>query len=130
MNKRFKVRAWHKSTSTMYATVYYNDGEEVCVQFPIPDELCVRGMCSKEKDFVLMLCIGWTDRYGRDIFEGDILEDDNGDRFIIRWDADDCRFCFDDLPTNKYDPDGFREGALSVIGNIYNNPKLVEVEND
>jgi uncharacterized phage protein (TIGR01671 family) len=125
MDKRFQLRAWHKPTGTMYAKVYDSDGDEVCVYFPIPDELGARGMCDKEANFVLMQCTGLTDKDGRDIYEGDIV-DIHGERFEIE-EADACFW----IHKTDYSMEMHTIiGKIDhVIGNIYENSEMMEGEN-
>lgn len=70
---------------------------------------------------------GWTDKNGVKIFDGDICEiDREGGRFEIIWDnpcarvalvSDELYFAFDQFHSNE----------ISVIGNIHDNPELLEV---
>ena len=69
---------------------------------------------------------GLTDKNGKKIFEGDIVESPNGTQGFIEWQNAECAFLVnigDDWQTMDDCP-------YEVIGNIYDNPELLEVEND
>jgi uncharacterized phage protein (TIGR01671 family) len=81
---------------------------------------------------ILMQSTGLTDKNGKDIFEGDVLGGffENG---FIKW-CDKCKalqysasgFCFaceGDVHWYELVED---EGTLEVIGNVYENPELLE----
>lgn len=74
---------------------------------------------------------GLTDKNGRKIFEGDIVFTEHGSineedgNAVIEWDEDTARFVikWDGLIC---DFDNFYGHDLEVIGNIYDNPELLE----
>lgn len=75
---------------------------------------------------------GLKDRDGKDIFEGDVIEggdynDEDGYGEII-WDDDTARFAIIGRHGNNLisDFDNYYGHELRVIGNIYDNPELVE----
>lgn len=79
---------------------------------------------------------GLTDKNGADIYEGDILDDqhDCGQLCTISWFNDEARFC-NTRPKSSWlhktkfmvnKNDGFCKGE--IIGNIYENPELLEVD--
>ena len=94
----------------------------------------------KEKRFILMQSTGLQDKNGIEIFEGDIVRWKDLESFddfkidevlkveysneFLKWVAIDKNGLQDDL----YDFSDNRE--LGVIGNIYENPELLEENND
>ena len=70
---------------------------------------------------------GLTDIEGKEIYEGDIAEDENSIRRIIQY-YDGC-FKFHSEPLSNYLIDKFnpvRKLSLKVIGNIHDNPELIK----
>lgn len=59
----------------------------------------------------------------KDIYEGDIIEFLNGDRFSVEWNDDTCQFQFSDgSPINN----GERYATYKkIVGNIYKNKNLL-----
>ena len=72
--------------------------------------------------------IGFHDRFGNEIYESDIVyvrsEDENA---IIEWDEQTARFIihFDGWIA---DFDNYYDKELEIMGDIYNNPELLEGE--
>jgi len=79
-------------------------------------------------------CTGLKDKNGVLIYEGDILNDqhDCKQHCVILWEEDKARFCYSYPARKRFESccfninkaDGFCNGE--VIGNIYENPELLE----
>ena len=70
---------------------------------------------------------GLKDRNGKRIFEGDILKAPLGDRFIVfvvEWDKENGRFL--GFTSDRHIMYAGREPKAEIIGNIYDNPELLE----
>ncbi|MEG1608929.1 MAG: YopX family protein [Clostridia bacterium] len=79
---------------------------------------------------------GLCDKNGKNIFEGDIISSDNNGKFIIKWNNNKAKFVcgfvnksedyFGDYYCNLSDK--YIKQTFNVIGNIHDNPELLEVE--
>lgn len=128
---RLKFRAWDKNKQKMYTTseliiwdnkVYANDTRDLTHKI-------LNGWVIDE-DY-LMQSTGIFDDNGVEIFEGDILELKDGDKVIgiaklvwNKWQATLVVEAINDVE----DATAFSEfvGSCRVIGNIYENPELLE----
>lgn len=75
---------------------------------------------------------GLTDKDGKEIYEGDIVLDyyDGDDAFIVEWDKDTASFILtgtDNIASVSFD-NFYSDKDLEVIGNIHENPELLEGE--
>jgi uncharacterized phage protein (TIGR01671 family) len=123
MNREIKFRAWDESCNKMRGL----DGVKDCF-----------GMRSDGKtndDFILMQFTGLKDKNGKDIYEGDIVEDKELGRGIVVFQIG-CFFMMYDADTNmeflglKSDEFGRlqKKRIVEVIGNIYEHKNLLENE--
>ncbi|MCV3204953.1 YopX family protein [Enterococcus faecium] len=125
-----KFRAWDKRENTMrdVAVLLFTKGGKVnsIEYWKTPSEL----KSYHVRNLVLMQSTGLKDKNGVEIFEGDLVEHDdnlNGDwetfeACEVVYDKDYAQFCF------KWDAGNFLTDYrnLNVIGNIYENPELLE----
>ena len=128
-----KFRAWDKHGQKMFTNdeliiwngnVYANDSKKLTCNnlkgWSIDDEY-------------LMQSTGLCDKEGTEVFEGDILHHQIQKEytFIVKYDKDKGRWYGDGL-SHTYRIDiakRFLPYYYKVIGNIYENPELLEVEN-
>ena len=80
----------------------------------------------------IMQYTGLKDKKGREIYEGDIFKTSYGStKFlsVVEWDEINARFLGFTLERERKILYVGREPAVEVIGNIYENPELLEVNN-
>lgn len=98
------------------------------------DEDGVAGEWIVNNDLVLMQSTGLMEKNGKEIFEGDILSietDEENVRVEVSWDSKHALFVFESKKYNEKEALGelFEDNSypFKIIGNIYENPELVEV---
>ena len=121
-----KFRAWLKKEQKMDNYIDHISWLE--------DELYCIGdgityMVSAE-DLVLMQSTGLVDKNGKEIFEGDIL-DYRGRKALVRWHGSYASFIYrfvDELQkrNTEWKPLYLAYMKCEIIGNIYENPELLE----
>jgi hypothetical protein len=82
-------------------------------------------------DIILMQSTGLYDKNGKEIFEKDIL-DYNGRKVIVKWHGSYASFIYefvDELQnrTTEWQPLYLSYYHFEIIGNVYENPELLEV---
>lgn len=111
-----KFRAWDKETKTMngMAEIYRNRNQEI--------ELHPR-----DENIILMQSTGLKDKNGKEIFEGDVvsIDTDEFDLLFVKYESGiywlmNGEECVERL-SDYYN-------YVSIVGNIYENPELLEVE--
>lgn len=122
-NRIIKFRAW--------------DGDKMNTHFVVgrPQAVDLLSIMTDEKfaqetylleEWKVMQFTGLLDKSGKEIYEGDILEDEEGDIFVVRYTSS-ARFVAD-LHGEKgfaYDEFALDDGHWLIIGNIYENPSLL-----
>jgi uncharacterized phage protein (TIGR01671 family) len=126
-----KFRAWHKydRKMRMVKSIEFND------ESGLPECVYLAGLSTlpdKIGSVELMQHTGINDRRGAEIYEGDIVKSEFGLIYEVRIGGyfNGKRLAFgvfacnsrDDVTSNIYEPEDFKE----VIGNIYENPELLE----
>lgn len=114
MKREIKFRVWDETTHSM---IYFDLND---VQYNL---FSIRVLASRNNwSNPLMQYTGLKDKKGKEIYEGDILKTDSGALQFVEY-RDDlaqfvCRFA-KGASTNI-------EPTWEVIGNIYENPKLIK----
>lgn len=126
MNPSF--RAWDKLNNEMYVVeqINFDCGEFESIGYGITN---LRGADKIE----LMQSTGLCDKEGTEVFEGDILHHQIQTEytFIVKYDKDKGRWYGDGL-SRTYRIDITKEFLpyYKVIGNIYENQELLQVDNE
>ena len=119
MESRFKYRAWDKGNKK------YIYGVEKGLEFySIAGNLRVMTLAeiAESSKYNLEQCTGLKDKNGKLIYEGDIVDDGEQYAKII---FDKSCFCYDN-GSGFYDDLDFYYTHCEVIGNIHENPELLE----
>lgn len=120
-----KFRAWdvNKKVMTSVAGIWLgDDGSALTITFePAPKSKFYHGLVNGENG-ILMQFTGLKDPSGREIYEGDLMQDPMTNTVCcVKWCEKSCMFYMDH-------PDAKAAWPISVIwkivGNIYENPEL------
>lgn len=125
-----KFRAWDSSKKEMFTDTFAitESGQVVVVEQESvaspPDYVFVEHL-------VIMQSTGLVDKEGTEVFEGDILHHQIQTEytFIVKYDKDNARWYGDGLSrTYRIDLMKHFMQYYKIIGNIYENPELLEVQ--
>ena len=128
MNDRFRFRVWYNPQPTYgdYPKMLYD--AENAYDYMGASELIPAdcfGEILEDKNFIVMQCTGLKDKNGKLIYEGDIVKNKYADNYIVSWNNKGF------WQMDTYAIAGFNnliQEEMQVIGNIYENKELLEVE--
>lgn len=119
-----RFRAWDKTDKKMYLVdgINFNRGEFESIGVGIS---FLRGADKVE----LMQSTGLKDKNGKEIFEGDILFGHAGEDFweVVEFDTEEGKWIRRDIWYNSKLDLSENNEFMEIIGNIYENPELLEV---
>ena len=124
-----KYRAWHKTWEEMGKVKrirFDDDGNVTTVLF----EGKLLGVNTKIDEIELMQSTGLKDENSKEIFEGDILFGHAGEDFleIVEFDIEEGKWIRRDIWYNSKLDLSENNEFMEIIGNIYENPELLEVK--
>ena len=124
--REIKFRAWNKKTKEIYyeSEEYRTNRGEYRMLISIDDigegkDIIDIAVAILHKDFIVMQYTGLKDKKGKEIYEGDILKGQKENHLVewndklLQWNTDKSLMLWGLSP-------------LEVIGNIYENPKLIK----
>ena len=129
-----KFRAWHNELSRMMLVktmFFFAGGLE---ELELNDSVMNDYITAYPDEIELMQSTGLKDKNGKEIFEGDIV-DYKGREAVIKWHGSYASFIYrfvDGLQErfSEWDPLFLAYYNFEVIGNIYENPELLEVKSE
>ena len=133
-----RYRAWNKATKVMYEVDDIMSIDFGKSEISVKTLFFERTNYYKFDDIVLMQSTGLTDKNGKEIFEGDVVTDGHTKGDIKNHptlgfymvDDDGVERWFSDNATIEDFGEDVETAAriLEILGNIYTNPELAEVE--
>lgn len=119
-----KFRAWVKDNMEIiyYDKLMFFNGSDEAIAFHKLETGYIDDYEVKT-DFKLMQYTGLKDKNGEEIYEGDIVKDVNDEYYEIKFD-DGCFIVIHD--GNVIEPLSEVAQDIEIIGNIYENPELLE----
>lgn len=133
MKREIKFRAWEVKKKMMYPVLGLYCGADLKdFGYPANSFLIysnhfgvVAYLPLNDKDRIIMQYTGLKDKNGLEIYEGDVISDDDGETHatVIFWHG--C-FTVDDYEHATQDGIALDDGNVSVLGNIYENPELIK----
>lgn len=139
MNREIKFRAWDKENKEMFTPIGYSymDGYLTCIirdkrttQNKVTeylDENWYEELREPEYGVELMQFTGLKDKNGKEIYEGDIIRENARKNWEVKFDIEyggfyPFTYCSDGL---GYECGRVEPEDCEIIGNIYENPKLL-----
>ena len=140
MQDRFKFRHWDKQIKQMR----YGDIQLGCDGQPFVITNNKEKPVEDIKDVVTMQCTGLKDNTGKLIYEGEIVTDGRHN-MLVYYDKETCSFAlqkrtqytqkrfgkdgFERVSLRNLSEDSLKNHQLKIIGNIYENPELLQANN-
>lgn len=134
--REIKFRVWDKTTKTLNYDdgVILNFGQQIA-SFYLEKEYYPYKEDRPFSEIILSQFTGLRDAEGKEVFEGDIIKDggyneydiEYNDRWVIRYKAEGfygCGFSAEYLAGDDESLRNFRK--IVVVGNIFENPELIE----
>jgi uncharacterized phage protein (TIGR01671 family) len=125
--REIKFRCWNTINKKWHMpTEWGEEPADAYIGYGVIPEIGFRS----NKDYIWLQYTGLKDEDGEEMFENDIVFDEDGEyskTVIIEWDNEDARFFGKDIYTG--DSFSMQEIDGKIIGNIYENPDLLDNAN-
>jgi hypothetical protein len=129
-----RYRAWNKATKEMYEVDDIMSIDFGKSEISVKTLFFEQANCYKFDDIVFMQSTGFTDKNGKEIFEGDILKVTNLSIWleVVSFNNNKAMFVSKEIKREieespLYDLFNTDIFEVEIIGNIYTNPGLAEV---
>lgn len=128
--REIKFRFWNQEENKMIynAEETYDYGAS---GVPIMEENF--GLLLKNSGEYIMQYVGIKDKDGKEIYEGDIICNDNGCKYVVIWLKNECCYVQSRIINSLFATENgkgemldIRYNLKTLIGNIYENPELLE----
>lgn len=120
MQDRFKFRAWDSIQEVYEWDIEYCYDGFICCNF---------GDFLDKSRYIVEQCTGLKDKNDKFIYEGDIIRCSYGNEYyigLVVWDSEEIQFSMEvDKELYSFSQHSERE-KIEVIGNIHENPDLLE----
>lgn len=115
MTDRFKIRVWDKEFNQYWTDEAIKENA-AWLLFPDNDNI---------ENIEIEQCTGIKDKNGKPVFEGDILSDYDGFKFLVRWNALELRYVFIPISKNNSEDLDIYPNECELVGNIHENEELL-----
>ena len=124
-----RFRAWDKIRKTMYEVDDIMSVDFGKSEISVKTLFFERTNYYKFDDIILMQSTGFTDKNGKEIFEGNILDSEDGFLAgVVDLRRDLGMFVSTLIKYNNFERLCSIANSIEIIGNIYSNPELAEVD--
>ena len=122
-----KFRAWHNELGRMMSISDMWFNVDSLGEIGLNDTIMNDYITVSPDEIELMQSTGLKDKNGQEIFEGDIvsIDTDEFDLLFVKYEAG-IYWLMDDEECVEHLSDYYK--YVSIVGNIYENPELLEVE--
>ena len=122
-----RYRAWNKATKEMYEVDDIMSIDFGKSEISVKTLFFEQANCYKFDDIVLMQSTGFRDKNGKEIFEGDIVDSEDGILSgIVEFRPDLGMFVSNLVEHNNFERLCNVADSVYITGNIYTNPELAE----
>ena len=121
MSREIKFAFWHNWKKEMWGVDSINW---------VYKEVWNGGDGASLNDGVLLQYTGFVDKNGKKIYEGDVVKSNNNHLFVInfKYGSFGANWIKDDFVWHSFATNSFIEKKFEIVGNIYENPKLITEE--